>query len=143
MTYFADRTIWTGDNLDILRGINSAWVDLIYQDPPFNSNRNYAAPVASAAAGAAFKDTWTLSDLDVAWMGLIADEQPAMYQVLQVGRSGPREGDSVLPVHDGGPVVGNATGTQGHRINLSSLRPDGQPLLEDVDGQHLRSGELP
>ena len=83
MINFADRTIWTGDNLDILRGLNSASVDLIYLDPPFNSNRNYAAPVGSAAAGAAFKDTWTLSDLDVAWMGLIADEQPAMYKVLE------------------------------------------------------------
>ena len=83
MTNFADRTIWTGDNLDILRGLNSASVDLIYLDPPFNSNRSYAATVGSAAAGAAFKDTWTLADLDVAWMGLIADEQPAMYQVLQ------------------------------------------------------------
>ena len=82
-TNFADRTIWTGDNLDILRGLNSACVDLIYLDPPFNSNRNYAAPVGSAAAGAAFNDTWTLNDLDKAWMGLIADEQPAMYQVLQ------------------------------------------------------------
>ncbi len=80
---FADKTVWTGDNLDILRGLNSACIDLIYLDPPFNSNRNYAAPVGSAAAGAAFKDTWTLSDLDVAWMGLVADEQPAMYQVLQ------------------------------------------------------------
>ena len=83
MANFADRTIWTGDNLDILRGLNSASVDLIYLDPPFNSNQDYAAPVGSAAAGAAFKDTWTLSDLDVAWMGLIADEQPAMYQVLK------------------------------------------------------------
>ena len=81
-TNFSDRTIWTGDNLDILRGLNSASVDLIYLDPPFNSNRNYAAPVGSAAAGAAFKDTWTLSDLDVAWMGLVADEQPAIYKVL-------------------------------------------------------------
>ena len=31
---FAPRTIWTGDNLDILRGINSETVDLIYLDPP-------------------------------------------------------------------------------------------------------------
>ena len=68
MTNFADRTIWTGDNLDILRGLDSASVDLIYLDPPFNSY--YAAPVGSAAAGAAFKNTWALSDLDVAWMGL-------------------------------------------------------------------------
>ena len=80
---FADKTIWTGDNLDILRGMNSESVDLIYLDPPFNSNRNYSAPVGSAAAGAAFKDTWTLSDLDVAWMGLIADEQPAIYKTLE------------------------------------------------------------
>ena len=39
MTNFADRTIWIRDNLDILRGLNSASVDLIYLDPPFNSNR--------------------------------------------------------------------------------------------------------
>ena len=80
---FTNRTLWTGDNLDILRGMNSECVDLIYLDPPFNSNKNYEAPVGSKAAGAAFKDTWTLSDLDVAWMGLIADEQPATAHVLK------------------------------------------------------------
>ena len=80
---FVDKTIWTGDNLDILRGMNSESVDLIYLDPPFNSNRDYAAPVGSKAAGAAFKDTWTLSDLDVAWMGLIADEHPAIYRTIE------------------------------------------------------------
>ena len=83
MADFADRTIWTGDDLDILRGLNSASVDLICLDPPFNPDRNYAALVGSAAAGAAFKDIWTLSDLDGAWMRLIADEQPAMYHMLQ------------------------------------------------------------
>ena len=80
---FADKTIWTGDNLDIMRGMNSESVDLIYLDPPFNSNQDYAAPVSSAAAGTAFKDTWTLSDLDVAWMGLIADKQPALAYVIK------------------------------------------------------------
>ena len=80
---FVDKTIWTGDNLDILRGMNSECVDLIYLDPPFNSNKNYSAPIGSKAAGAAFKDTWTLSDLDVAWMGLIADEQPATANLLK------------------------------------------------------------
>ena len=83
---FSDKTIWTGDNLDILRGMNSECVDLIYLDPPFNSNRDYAAPIGSAAAGAAFKDTWTLSDLDVAWMGLIADEQPGVANLLHTAK---------------------------------------------------------
>ena len=64
-----NRTIWTGDNLEIIRGMNSGTVDLIYLDPPFNSNKNYSAPIGSKAAGAGFKDTWTLDDLDVAWHG--------------------------------------------------------------------------
>ncbi len=78
-----NRTIFEGDNLDILRGVNSDSVDLIYLDPPFNSNRNYSAPIGSEAAGAAFKDSWTLSDVDNAWVGEIADKAPALYNVIQ------------------------------------------------------------
>lgn len=77
-----NRTVWTGDNLEILRGINSECVDLIYLDPPFNSNRDYSAPIGSEAAGAAFKDTWTLDDVDEAWHGEIADCDPALYSVI-------------------------------------------------------------
>ena len=77
-----NRTIFSHDNLPILRGIDSESIDLIYLDPPFNSNRNYAAPIGSDAAGAAFKDTWTLSDVDNAWHGEIADREPALYQAI-------------------------------------------------------------
>ncbi len=54
-----------------MRGMNSVSVDLIYLDPPFNSKANYAAPIGSEATGAAFKDTWTLRDVDVEWINLI------------------------------------------------------------------------
>ena len=60
MTNFANRTIWTGDNLDILRGLNSASFDLIYLDPPFNSNRNYAAPVGSISTYRNSAARWSL-----------------------------------------------------------------------------------
>lgn len=76
------QTIWTGDNLDIMRGMNSESVDLIYLDPPFNSNANYAAPIGSVAAGAEFKDTWGLNDINLAWHGLIKDEHPGLYDLL-------------------------------------------------------------
>ena len=79
---WANRTIWTGDNLPIMRGMNSASVDLIYLDPPFNSNKTYSAPIGSEAAGAAFKDTWTLSDVDLAWHGEIAEQNPAVYAAI-------------------------------------------------------------
>ena len=78
-----NRTLFTGDNLDVMRGMNSESVDLIYLDPPFNSNRDYEAPIGSEAAGAAFKDTWTLSDVDVAWIGLIADREPALASIIE------------------------------------------------------------
>ena len=85
---WANRTLWTGDNLDIMRGMNSESVDLIYLDPPFNSNRDYSAPIGSEAAGAAFKDTWTLSDVDEAWHGEIADREPTLYAIIDAaGRS--------------------------------------------------------
>ena len=40
-------------------------IDLIYLDPPFNANANYAAPIGSEAAGAECKDTSTLDDIDI------------------------------------------------------------------------------
>ena len=79
---WANQTIWTGDNLPIMRGMNSESVDLIYLDPPFNSKQNYAAPIGSKAAGAEFKDTWTLSDVDAEWINLIESKNPALYRVL-------------------------------------------------------------
>ena len=77
-----NRTIFEGDNLHILRGLDSETTDLIYLDPPFNSNRTYEAPIGSEAAGAAFKDAWTLSDLDNAWHGELAEHEPALYSAI-------------------------------------------------------------
>lgn len=83
---FASGTIWTGDNLPIMRGMNSESVDLIYLDPPFNSNKSYEAPIGSKAAGAAFKDAWTLDDIDVHEHGELADRNPAAYSVIEAAR---------------------------------------------------------
>ena len=79
---WTNQTIWTGDNLEIMRGMNSESIDLIYLDPPFNSKANYAAPIGSKAAGAAFNDTWTLSDVDAEWINLMEAKHPALHRVL-------------------------------------------------------------
>ncbi len=79
---WANQTMWTGDNIYILRGMNDEAVDLIYLDPPFNSKTDYAAPIGSKAAGAAFKDTWSLSDIDAEWINLLEKKHPALQRVL-------------------------------------------------------------
>jgi site-specific DNA-methyltransferase (adenine-specific) len=70
------NTLYTGDNLYILYGLNSNFVDLIYLDPPFNTKRLYAAPVGSKAAGASFKDMWTWKDVDEYYLGTLATHFP-------------------------------------------------------------------
>ncbi|MDE2769822.1 MAG: DNA methyltransferase [Bacteroidota bacterium] len=83
---FQHQTIWTGDILDTLRGFNSECIDLIYLDPPFNSNANYAAPIGCQAAGAEYKDTWGISDIDLAWHGEIHGHSMMSYPIYMAIR---------------------------------------------------------
>ena len=60
-----NRTLYAADCLDVLNDENelpSESIDLIYLDPPFNSNSNYNLPFKgrdkSLKPVAAFKDTW-------------------------------------------------------------------------------------
>ncbi len=61
----ADNKLYYGDNLDILkRHVHDGTVDLVYLDPPFNSNQDYNVlfkerdGARSGAQVKAFKDTW-------------------------------------------------------------------------------------
>ncbi len=61
---FQNRTLFFGDNLEVLRKkIPDESFDLIYLDPPFNSNRDYnvlfkEGKVDSPAQIVAFEDSW-------------------------------------------------------------------------------------
>lgn len=50
------RVIYCGDNLDQLRRLPDACIDLIYIDPPFNSNRNYEVFWGETKEKRAFED---------------------------------------------------------------------------------------
>ena len=47
--------------------------------------RTVEAPIGSEPAGAALKDTWTLSDVDVVWYSEIADREPTVYAAIENG----------------------------------------------------------
>ncbi len=77
-----NRTIFENDNLHVLRRLETDSIDLIYLDPPFNSNRTFAAPIGTEAAGTGFKDFWTLDDLSHASHGELAEREPELYHAI-------------------------------------------------------------
>jgi len=49
MTESSKNLLYYGDNLDILRRyVKDETVDLVYLDPPFNSNTNYNVQIGRA-----------------------------------------------------------------------------------------------
>ena len=69
------------DNLHFLRGMNSECVDLIYLDPPFNSKRQYRAPLGEGKA-AVFDDTWRMDMVKAEWQNRIAVHNPPLAKLL-------------------------------------------------------------
>ena len=56
---FKNRTLYHGNNLEFLQGMNSETVYLIATDPPFNKGKDFHATPDSLAAGARFQDHWS------------------------------------------------------------------------------------
>ena len=80
---FQNRTLFKGDNLDFLRGMNSETVDLIATDPPFNKGKDFHATPESLAAGARFQDRWTWDDdVQPDWVDDIKDDEPRVYSLI-------------------------------------------------------------
>ena len=78
-----DRTIFCHDNLEILQGINTECIDLIYLDPPFNKKKVFTAPIGTSAEGASFKDIFTLEDIKDEWVQTIKEDHYALYRLLE------------------------------------------------------------
>ena len=91
---FANRTLYHGDNLPFLRGMNSGTVHLIATDPPFNKGRDFHATPDSLAAGARFEDRWRWDkDVHPDWVDAIQDDWPAVWQVIEAARADGGDGN--------------------------------------------------
>jgi SAM-dependent methyltransferase len=70
-----------GDNLEILKKMDSESIDLIYLDPPFFSNRNYEVIWGDSGEVRSFQDRWSGGvDHYIAWLKERVSE---MYRLLK------------------------------------------------------------
>jgi len=84
---FKNRTLYHGDNLDFLRGMNSDSVHLIATDPPFNKARDFHATPDSLSAGAKFQDRWNWDkDVHQGWVDQIQDDWPAVWAAIDFAK---------------------------------------------------------
>lgn len=62
------RVVYCGDNLDQLGKLADGCVDLIYIDPPFNSNRNYEVFWGETKEKRAFEDRHASTQAHIEFM---------------------------------------------------------------------------
>ena len=71
-----------GDNLNVLRHMESETIDLIYLDPPYNSKRDYNCTFGAVAQSKAFEDTWKWDEQDDIHLRELADINPKLGSLL-------------------------------------------------------------
>ena len=139
--------LYFGDNLDILRNqVADASVDLIYLDPPFNSNANYnvlfqeKSGQQSAAQITAFEDTWHWSlDSESAYWDVVTNAHGKLPDLLQAMRSFLGDNDMMAYL-----TMMAQRMVELHRVlkDTGSIYlhcdPDRQPLPQAADGLGFR-----
>ena len=95
---FPDNILYELDNLDVLRGMNSATVDLIATDPPFNTRRNRSGTAGFYVDNWKWGDTgilpdqWAWNEVHPVWLEQIKDDNPALHDVITAARSSHDDG---------------------------------------------------
>ena len=137
-----NRTVFSNDNLPVLRGIDTESVDLIYLDPPFNSNRNYAAPIGSTRSRRSLQRY--MDTVRCRQRMARRNSRPRTRFVSGNTRSRTHtwQRHEVLSHYDGSAVVGDEARPQKDWQHILALRPDCEPLFEGYHGQHLRKKQL-
>ena len=143
--------LYFGDNLKILRDhVADASVDLIYLDPPFNSNANYnvlfkeKSGEESAAQITAFEDTWQWSlEAEAVYKEIVTSGPRKLADLMQallafLGRNDMMAYLVMMAIR----LVELAPRAQAHRQHLSALRPDREPLPQTADGFHFRPASI-
>ena len=136
---WANRTLFHGDNLEFLRGMDSDTVHLIATDPPFKKGRDFHATPDSLAVGAKFQDRWSWQrDVHDEWVDQITDDAPHVMNVINGSRQSYGDDMGAFLCFMGVRLLEMRRVLREDGSPLSALRPDGQPLPQGTHGCHFR-----
>ena len=148
------NALYYGDNLLVLREhVPDESVDLVYLDPPFNSNASYnvlfkeKTGEESPAQIKAFTDTWEWTQETQYTYELDIIRNPAVPSAVKdmIGAFRQFIGQNAMMAYlvmHGSPAGGTAPGPQAHGQPVPPLRPHGGALLEDSAGCSVWFKEL-
>ena len=157
------NALYFGDNLNVMREMQTGSYHTCYLDPPFNSGRNYNIFLAgSKAQRKAFDDIWRWDDTArenqaavlhydgrhpelVETMGNLSDCLTGFDNILKGGVNGQKRScidARVSRLHGAAPCGDLAFAHAGGEC-VSPLRPACKSLFESDDGYDFRCGELP
>lgn len=77
------NTVYIGDNLPVLRQMNSEVFDGVYIDPPFNKRREHIGPYSKKQGRSVYNDVWRPSDVKHEWVERMRDEHPRLHAAMQ------------------------------------------------------------
>ncbi|MYA62778.1 MAG: hypothetical protein F4X94_09430 [Dehalococcoidia bacterium] len=112
-----NRTLFIGDNLDFLRGINSESVDLIYLNPQCNSGRD------QRGGGVQHPDTWSLSNTRDDWLEETELRCPGAPPIVEVAR---------IAQGDVQPLFGHIDAYEDRSLLHKCLPSNTGPSLQDA-----------
>ena len=65
-----------------MRGMADECIDLIYLDPPFNTNRRFDAPIGTEAEGSGFDDIWKWTAISDTRLERMKKEDDGLYSIV-------------------------------------------------------------
>lgn len=79
---FKKNAIYLGDNLDHLRSLPTESVDFSYNDPPWNTKKEFNAPVGTEAEETQFIDNWFWDDVKSDQFWELTSTYPQLAQII-------------------------------------------------------------
>ena len=118
---FVDKTIWTGENLDILRGVELGLRGLDISRSAFQLEPELCGAHRFSGGGGGVPGHVDAFGLEGGVDGVDCGRAAGDVQGDRDGGADAGERDASVPVHDGGAAAGDAASAEGYGFRLSAL----------------------